>query len=98
MTSRSLRTLALVTVVAVIGGWAPLKSEAFNGDRPNVLLIYADDLGYGDVGCYGDELCRIPTPHIDSLAAGGMRFTDAHSPSTVCTVRPRTWCVSSEHA
>lgn len=85
MTSRSLRTLALVTVVAVIGGWAPLKSEAFNGDRPNVLLIYADDLGYGDVGCYGDELCRIPTPHIDSLAAGGMRFSDAHSSSGVCS-------------
>jgi arylsulfatase A-like enzyme len=51
---------------------------------PNIVVILADDLGYGDVGCYNPE-SRIPTPHIDALAANGMRFTDAHSPSTVCT-------------
>jgi arylsulfatase A len=54
-------------------------------DRPpNILFILADDLGYGDVGCYNAE-SKVPTPHIDRLAAQGMRFTDAHSPSTVCT-------------
>ena len=52
--------------------------------KPNILLILADDLGYGDVGCYNPE-SRIPTPNIDRLAAEGMRFTDAHSPCTVCT-------------
>ena len=52
--------------------------------KPNILLILADDLGYGDVACYNPE-SEIPTPHLDQLAAGGMRFTDAHSPSTVCT-------------
>jgi arylsulfatase A len=52
--------------------------------RPNVLLILADDLGYGDVGCYNPE-SRIPTPNLDQLAREGMRFTDAHSPCTVCT-------------
>jgi arylsulfatase A-like enzyme len=54
-------------------------------DRPpNIVFILADDLGYGDVGCYNPE-SKVPTPHIDRLAAQGMRFTDAHSPSTVCT-------------
>ncbi len=51
---------------------------------PNILLILADDLGYGDLACYNSE-SKVPTPRIDRLAAQGMRFTDAHSPSTVCT-------------
>lgn len=51
---------------------------------PNILFILADDLGYGDVACYNEE-SRIPTPNLDLLAKEGMRFTDAHSPSTVCT-------------
>lgn len=51
---------------------------------PNIVLILADDLGYGDVGCYNSR-SKIPTPHLDKLASQGMRFTDAHSPSTVCT-------------
>jgi arylsulfatase A len=51
---------------------------------PNILLILADDLGYGDVGCY-NEGAKVPTPNIDRLAGEGMRFTDAHSPATVCT-------------
>jgi arylsulfatase A len=52
--------------------------------RPHIVLILADDLGYGDAGCYNPE-SRIPTPHIDRLAAQGARFADAHSPSAVCT-------------
>lgn len=52
--------------------------------RPNIVLILADDLGYGDVGCYNDQ-SKVPTPHIDRLAREGIRFTDAHSPCTVCT-------------
>ena len=50
---------------------------------PNVVLIFADDLGYGDVGCYGAT--KVQTPNIDRLAAEGRRFTDAHSVSAVCT-------------
>ncbi len=53
-------------------------------DKPNILLILADDLGYGDVQCYNQE-SKIPTPHCNRLAEEGMLFTDAHSPSTVCT-------------
>ncbi len=52
--------------------------------QPNILLILADDLGYGDVGCYNPD-SRIQTPNLDRLAKLGMRFTDAHSPCTVCT-------------
>jgi arylsulfatase A-like enzyme len=53
-------------------------------DRPNIVFILADDLGYGDVGCYNPE-SDIPTPNLNRLAEQGMRFTDAHSPCTVCT-------------
>jgi arylsulfatase A len=52
--------------------------------KPNVVLILADDLGYGDLGCYNAD-SKIPTPNLDRLAAEGMRFTDAHSPSAVCS-------------
>lgn len=51
--------------------------------KPNIVFIMADDMGYGDVGCYGSV--KIQTPHIDRLAREGMRFTDAHSSSAVCT-------------
>ena len=51
--------------------------------RPNIVLIMADDLGYGDVGCYGAK--DIPTPHIDALAAGGVRFTDGYCSASTCT-------------
>ena len=53
-------------------------------DRPNILVILADDLGYGDVQCFNLK-SRIPTPHLNQMAAEGSRFIDAHSPSTVCT-------------
>ncbi len=53
--------------------------------KPNIVIIYADDLGYGDVQCYNPERGKIPTPRIDKLASQGMRFTDGHSSSGVCT-------------
>lgn len=52
--------------------------------RPNIIIILADDLGYGDIGCYNPE-SRIPTPNIDRLAKEGIRFTDAHAADSVCT-------------
>ncbi|MHC4995062.1 MAG: sulfatase-like hydrolase/transferase, partial [Planctomycetota bacterium] len=52
-------------------------------DRPNIVLINADDLGYGDLGCYGAT--KVRTPHIDRLAREGRRFTDGHSTSAVCS-------------
>jgi arylsulfatase A len=53
-------------------------------EKPNILLLYADDLGYGDLGCYNKD-SKIPTPQLDKLASQGMRFTDAHSSSGICT-------------
>ena len=53
-------------------------------DKPNIIWIMADDMGYGDVACFNPE-SKIPTPNMDRLAAEGMRFTDAHSASAVCT-------------
>ena len=51
--------------------------------RPNVIVILADDLGYGDVGCYGAT--KVKTPNLDRLAAQGLRFTDGHASSATCT-------------
>ena len=50
---------------------------------PNIVIILADDVGYGDLGCYGAT--KVETPNLDRLAAAGMRFTDSHSPAAVCT-------------
>src|SRR6202048_237821 len=50
--------------------------------QPNIIFILADDLGYGDLGCYGQK--QIQTPNIDRLAAEGMRFTQCYAGSTVC--------------
>src|SRR4051812_47077860 len=52
-------------------------------ERPNIVLIMADDLGYGDVSCYGAT--KITTPNIDRVARDGRRFTDAHATSATCT-------------
>ena len=58
--------------------------SVFSAEKPSILVILADDLGYGDVGCYNPE-SKVPTPNLDRMAREGMLFTDAHSPSTVCT-------------
>ncbi len=60
---------------------AQARSRA--ADRPNIILIMADDLGYGDIGCYGST--KINTPNIDALAKGGMKFSDYHSNCPVCS-------------
>ena len=59
-----------------------LSNALAAAERPNVIFILADDLGYGDIGCYGQK--QIPTPHIDRLAAEGVRFTQFYAGSTVC--------------
>ena len=59
-----------------------LSTPAFAAEKPNVIYILADDLGYGDLGCYGQKI--IKTPRLDRMAAEGMRFTDFYAGSTVC--------------
>ena len=60
----------------------PLRAKLEAKKKPNIVLILADDLGYGDLGCYGQK--KIKTPNIDQLAAEGMRFTQHYAGSTVC--------------
>jgi arylsulfatase A len=75
--------LMAALVHAAVG--ASAEPAAADGGPPHVVIIYADDLGYGDVRCFNPDRGRIPTPHIDRLAAEGMRFTDAHSSSGICS-------------
>ncbi len=75
MTKRLTAAVVLVLGLCPWGGAAP---------KPNIVYILADDMGYGDLGCY-NPASKIPTPNMDRLAREGVRFTDAHSPSAVCT-------------
>ena len=59
-----------------------LNGHGSDSERPNILLIFVDDMGYGDLGCYGGSI--IPTPNIDHLADNGIRFTQGYSASSVC--------------
>ncbi len=78
-----------LAALAGIGWLAPLPlpgaSDPAGGSRPNIVYILADDLGYGDVHCLNPDRGKIPTPNLDRLAAQGIRFTDAHAGSAVCT-------------
>jgi arylsulfatase A-like enzyme len=72
-----MKVLLLSFVFAILG------LNSFGQQKPNVILIYADDLGYGDLSCYGAT--KLKTPHLDALAARGIRFTNGHSTSATCT-------------
>lgn len=84
MKHQILSALALACILSPATGLAAEKSPA-KSTLPNILVIYADDLGYGDTHVYNPERGKIPTPNIDKLASEGMRFTDAHSSSGVCS-------------
>jgi len=73
------KSVGLAAAAAVL----PVEVRAADPKRPNIIVIYADDLGYGDVSCYGAT--KVTTPNIDRLADEGLRFTNAHSPSATCT-------------
>jgi arylsulfatase A-like enzyme len=83
LTRRSfLNYAAASAVAAALPGCAHQAMKTQTGRQPNIIFILADDLGYGDVGCYGQRM--IQTPNIDRLAAQGVRFTQAYAGSTVC--------------
>jgi arylsulfatase A-like enzyme len=75
--------VAIVTCIILFVAQVTLAATPVN--KPNIIVILADDLGYGDVHCYNPERGKIPTPNFDKLASQGMRFTDAHSSSGVCS-------------
>lgn len=72
--------------VSLVAPFLPQKAGAADHGNalPNIVIIYADDLGYGDLSCYHSK-CAYKTPRLDQMAAEGIRFTDAHSPSTICS-------------
>ncbi|MDW8078878.1 MAG: arylsulfatase [Thermoguttaceae bacterium] len=78
------RTLLVVISLCLFTNTSDLAPVYAEEDKPNIVIILADDLGYGDLSCLNPE-SKIPTPRIDELAAAGMVFTDAHTPSSVCT-------------
>jgi arylsulfatase len=78
------RSLSRATAPLLLGLLLVLGLPAPAAQRPNVLLILADDLGYSDIGCYGGE---IRTPHLDALAAGGLRFTQFYNATRCCPSR-----------
>jgi arylsulfatase A-like enzyme len=85
----SLGSIASITLSLIVGplillGPGPAPAVRYPSGRPNIVYILADDLGYGDVRSFNPN-GKIPTPQIDRLAAQGMRFTDAHAGSAVCT-------------
>jgi arylsulfatase A-like enzyme len=73
-----------IILLHLLAGLLTACQHEVSPPRPNIIYILADDLGYGDLGCLNPE-SRIETPHIDRLAEQGIRFTDAHSPSSVCS-------------
>ncbi|MGY9014784.1 MAG: sulfatase-like hydrolase/transferase, partial [Rhodospirillales bacterium] len=70
-------------VLILLLGLSLASNPAFaGGKKPNIVFILADDMGYGDAGCFGGK--HIQTPNIDRLAIEGMRFTQCYAGSTVC--------------
>jgi len=80
------RFIALILIAVLANESLLAGNKAFSAEqasRPNIVFILADDIGYGDWGCYGAT--KVKTPNVDRLATQGLRFTDAHSPAAVCT-------------
>jgi len=75
-------TLAGILIAALVL-WAVMSQVEKPELRPNILVVFTDDVGWGDAGCYNPK-SKIPTPNIDRLAEEGMRFTHAHTPAALC--------------
>ena len=74
-----MRNILLGFLFAILANWAFAENKA----KPNIVFILVDDLGWGGVGCYGNDF--IDTPNIDQLAKDGMRFTDFYAAGAVCS-------------
>jgi arylsulfatase A-like enzyme len=72
-----------VAVILTAGLFFTTQAKA--ASKPNIIVIMADDLGYGDIGCYGAKPKNLKTPHIDKLAANGLKFTSGYCSASTCT-------------
>jgi arylsulfatase A len=81
ITTTTVKSLAILVACLSL-----LASHSLAGDaKPNIVVILSDDYGYGSLGCYGADPALLRTPNLDRLAQEGRRFTDASTPSSVCT-------------
>ena len=76
--------LILTLIVSLLGGASLLAA-----DKPNIIFILADDVGQGDIGCYGQKL--IKTPNLDRMAAEGTRYTQAYCGTSICEISLPLW-------
>ena len=74
-------SFCLIFLLFVSSGYC--QSELASSQSPNVILVFVDDMGYGDLGCYGNP--HIETPHLDAMASEGVRFTSFYAAAPVCT-------------
>ncbi len=84
VTAQSVAVLSVLLGAAILAKFANTAQAAESAQRPNIVLILADDLGWSDLGCYGSE---IATPNLDRLAAGGIRFTQFYNAARCCPTR-----------
>lgn len=89
--------LIVVLLIAEVWAGAALITPQVRAERPNIVFILADDLGYGDVKAFGGERCNIDTPHFDQLCRDGIRLTNAHVTDSVC-VPSRTSIMTGRYA
>ncbi len=74
---------SLPLLIVGVFAWLGAFGHAAEPPKPNIVILFADDLGYDDLGCYGSPTIR--TPHLDRMASKGLRFTDFYSAAEVCT-------------
>ncbi len=79
-----MKLLAPLTAFAILLTNVLVCSQAASAERPNIIVMLVDDMGFSDLGCYGSE---IPTPHLDALAANGLRFTQFYNTGRCCPTR-----------
>ncbi|TVR18409.1 MAG: arylsulfatase [Balneolaceae bacterium] len=81
---RSIHLVVIFLAFSATSGCATAdKEDATYSSNPNIIILFVDDMGYGDIGAYNED-SKIPTPHLDNLATEGIRFMDAHAPGALC--------------